>query len=140
MSESVAFIASLIVFTGVYFGITSVVGFIAWRPLARYFTFVDPIDGEKLPFSHMAVNGVNYKSSVILKACPMGLRMSVPFIIRLSHPPLLIPWHAFVAVEKRTFFVARYTLVIGEPKIGTITVSRAVYEAVAPYLSVRACE
>lgn len=138
MDGQVTFLFSLAVFFVVYFGITALIGFIAWRPLAQCFVFTDPIEGDKIPFSQIAVNGVNYKSSVLLRACPMGLYMKAIFLMRFNHPPMLIPWNAIVAIEKKTFVVARYTLVIGAPKIGSITVSDRVYKAIEHYLSVRA--
>lgn len=138
MNDQGAFLFSLAVFLVVYFGIIALIGFFAWRPLARCFVFTDPIDGEKLPFSQIAINGVNYKSSVLLRASPMGMYLKAIFLIRFNHPSMLIPWNAIVAVEKKTFIVSRYTLIVGEPKIGTITISDGVYKAIQHYLSVRA--
>ena len=48
----------------------------------------------------------NYGNCVTVKANPLGLGFSVPFLFRIGHPPLLIAWSDITThrVRRRRFF------------------------------------
>lgn len=79
-----------------------------WSLLARvYLAQADTLDGDSWRFQSIQMRwGTNYGNCVTVRADPLGLGLSVLFLLRLGHPPLLIPWPdiTMVTVKKFRFF------------------------------------
>jgi hypothetical protein len=79
-----------------------------WSLLARvYLAQADTLDGDSWRFQSIQMRwGTNYGNCVTVRADPLGLGLSVLFLLRLGHPPLLIPWSdiTMVTVKKFRFF------------------------------------
>jgi hypothetical protein len=81
-----------------------------WSLLAKvYLTQADTLDGDSWKFQSIQMRwGTNYGNCVTVSANPLGLGLSVLFLFRLGHPPLLIPWSdiTMVMVKKSRFFLS----------------------------------
>jgi hypothetical protein len=79
-----------------------------WSLLAKvYLAQADTLDGDSWKFQSIQMRwATNYGNCVTVRANPLGLGLSVLFLFRLGHPPLLIPWPdiTMVTVKKIRFF------------------------------------
>jgi hypothetical protein len=73
-----------------------------WSLLARvYPAQSDTLDGETWRFQSIQMRwSTNYGNCVTVRTNPLGLGFSVLFLLRLGHPPLLIPW-SDITVHRR---------------------------------------
>ena len=66
-----------------------------WALLGKVYLAQDSItsDGETWKFQSLQMRwGINYGNCVTVRANPLGLGLSVLWLLRIGHPPLLIPW------------------------------------------------
>jgi hypothetical protein len=80
-----------------------------WALLARLYFAQDSItlDGESWRFQSIQMRwATNYGNCVTVKANPLGLGLSVLWLLRIGHPPLLIPWSdiSIHGVRRSRFF------------------------------------
>ena len=60
---------------------------------------------------------VNYGHCLTAYLGPSGLRLSVWPILRIKHPPLLIPWEEISSIKtKKGIFTVRYNVLIGKTR------------------------
>jgi hypothetical protein len=93
-----------------------------WAKLAELY----PDDGQHSGDTHrrcdVSFGFMRYR--VVLRVCPEGLGMSVPwpFSTRLlGHPPLLIPWSQFNKATVRGFVFPVVDTSIGRPVVAHVT-------------------
>lgn len=71
-----------------------------WRTLARHYVSEAPFSGKDFPLSSTLFgNRVGYRLSLRIEAGPQGLHLAARPLLRMSHPPLLIPWPDITACE-----------------------------------------
>jgi hypothetical protein len=80
-----------------------------WSLLAKVYLAQESkaLDGESWRFQSIQMRwATNYGNCVTVRADPLGLSLSVPFLFRIGHPPLLIPWSdiAIHRVRRSRFF------------------------------------
>ena len=64
-----------------------------WFRLARFYRFSGEFLGERWRFQSAQMRWkVGYNNCLTVGASPEGLYLSVMFILRFGHPPLLVPW------------------------------------------------
>ena len=66
-----------------------------WSLLAKVYPAQDStaLDGESWKFQTLQMRwGTHYGNCVTVRVNPLGLGLSVLWILRMGHPPLLIPW------------------------------------------------
>lgn len=66
-----------------------------WALLAKVYLEQNSItlDGEICKFQSIQMRwATNYGNCVAIRANPMGLGLSLLWLLRIGHPPLLIPW------------------------------------------------
>jgi hypothetical protein len=102
--------------------------------LARRYPVTRPPAGVTLAKQTVKVGSVRYRSCVAVAVGEGGLYLGV-------HPPLLeqgdmlIPWEEIRGAQKTRLYSRRAVrLSIGEPEFGSVTLYKALYEWVAPYL------
>ncbi len=67
------------------------------------------------------VGSIYYRSCLMLCDCDKGLAISVPWIFRIGHPPLFIPWEAFHNVRQESEGFTSYTGAdIGSPALAHV--------------------
>jgi len=81
-----------------------------WSLLAKvYHAQANTLDGESWRFQSIQMRWeTNYGNCVTLRADPLGLGLSVIWLLRIAHPPLLIPWSDITIhrVRRTRFFPA----------------------------------
>jgi hypothetical protein len=82
-----------------------------WALVAKAYPAQDStsLDGETWRFQSIQMRwATNYGNCVTVRANPLGLGLSILFLFRLGHPPLLIPWSdiTMLPVKKSRFFPA----------------------------------
>jgi hypothetical protein len=82
-----------------------------WRALSGYYTAETPFPGERIRFcSAQFARYVNYGNCLTLGAGPQGLYVAILPVLRVAHPPLLIPWEDITAREAQTWLFAAIEL------------------------------
>ena len=61
---------------------------------------------------------VGYKGALKVGTAPQGLYLAVWPILRLGHPPLLIPW-AEISGSGETWLMRRFS--VGNPQVATLS-------------------
>jgi hypothetical protein len=102
--------------------------------LARRYPVTQPPAGATLAKQTVRVGSVRYRRCVDVSIGEGGLYLGV-------HPPLLeqgdmlIPWEEIRGAQKTRLYSRRAVwLSIGEPEFGSVTLYKALYERIAPYL------
>ena len=84
--------------------ISKVLSLMAWGRLAAEYAAPDqsrPTDGFRLARAKLGM--VSYQGVINADATPTGLVLSVLFLFRVGHPPLLVPWAAFEPIKIHKF-------------------------------------
>lgn len=64
-----------------------------WANLAAVYGHSGEFQGDRLHFQSARMRwGTTYRSSLTIGGNPRGLYLAVPFMLRIGHRPLLIPW------------------------------------------------
>jgi hypothetical protein len=76
-----------------------------WSRLAARYSQSMRIPGKRLRGQSGALRyGMGYNNALTFTLSRRGLGLSVMFLFRAGHPPLLIPWRDIVVVSERTQF------------------------------------
>ena len=107
-----------------------------WTAMAARFPAEAEPDGRRFTWQNVQVGAVRYRNCTTAVVAAQGLYLAVPLP---GHAPLLIPWTEFRAAhETRVYWRRAMALTVGEPRIATVTVSLALWEAMRPNLSLSA--
>jgi hypothetical protein len=101
-----------------------------WRRLSRDYAASFPPHGQAFLSQTGKVGPSSYRNSLHVHVAPEGLFLSVPFVFRLGHKPLLIPWHEIHSQEPATF--RRLDMIrfeVGYPSKARIQLPHAILEA-----------
>jgi hypothetical protein len=102
--------------------------------LAQRYPVTQPPAGATLAKQTVKVGAVRYRRCVDVSVGAGGLYLGVhpPF---LEQGDVLIPWEEIKGARKTRLYSRRAVrLSIGEPEFGSVTLYKALYEQVAPYL------
>jgi hypothetical protein len=115
-------------------GLISIAG---WRYLARNYREMRPPLGDRLPGARtVRVNLANYNGVVTGRAGRDGLYLSVMFLFRPFHPPVLIPWGDMeYQGPANIFFISYHKLKVGKEGKVTLWVSKRWFDHMAGYFS-----
>lgn len=99
-----------VLFVSTWIGACFLVAFIGgWRLLAHRYAATEPFSGTRLWWRHGRFNhSIGYNGCLNLGAGPQGLHLSVMFLFRIAHPPLLIPWGDITLTQSR-FWIVKFT-------------------------------
>ena len=81
-----------------------------WSRLATRFHLQGSFDGKRHHFQSANMNGVNFKSALVIGARPNGLYLAPVMFFRLFHPPLVIPWSEIHAEPVKKWWYTGYRL------------------------------
>lgn len=73
-----------------------------WRKLAKRFGTSEKPDGPSFWLQYALLNGTRYRNCLSARVTPRGLYLSIFPLFGVGHPPLLIPWENFGALQPRT--------------------------------------
>ncbi len=83
--------------------ITSVLS--GWRALARYYRFRGQFPGATWRWQSGALRyWTRYGNVLVVGAGPEGLYLGATFVMRVFHPPLLIPWNEIKVHMQKPIF------------------------------------
>jgi hypothetical protein len=76
-----------------------------WKKLAHYYEATEPFDGQRFYVRSGQFAGyVNYNGCLNFGTNLTGLYISVFVLLRIGHPPLLVPWADITARDSRRWF------------------------------------
>jgi hypothetical protein len=82
------------------------------------------------------MGAVRYRNCTTVALEPDGLYIDVPAALLMARKPILIPWSEITGVSKSILYLQpAVTLAAGEPRAGSLTVYRGLYELMRPYLA-----
>lgn len=121
MIVALVIVLFLITFPLMWAGVCFLISRFGWSKLAAHFRTEMAPEGQQFSMVTGRVAHANYNSVLTVGITPQGLYLSVMFLFRVGHPPLLIPWQAIKDVlPKSGLWRNMHLLVIGEPRITTI--------------------
>jgi hypothetical protein len=101
-----------------------------WQRLAARYPATQPAHGTRLRAQSAGIGGVSYRNCLTIHVAADGLFLSMPFILRVGHAPLFIPWHAVSKQETVKFLWSEMVrLEIGSPPIARVQLDPRVLEA-----------
>ena len=99
--------------------------------MAVKYRYDPPFEGTRVGLISCSVNGMNYKNSIVMKYDMQGLYLKPIFILRLFHAPVLIPWADIKEVREKTILFSTFKqLVIGQPFVATLLLTRSTYKKI----------
>ncbi|OZC01967.1 hypothetical protein [Rubricoccus marinus] len=110
--------------------VIGLIGKTGWRPLAEAYPAERwPARGYKVSWQSGRVGAVNYSNALNAVATPEGLFLRPSFLFRVGHPPVCIPWAAFVDTAPAMIFGTRFILETGPSLVLYGKLARAVTAA-----------
>ena len=106
-----------------------------WKRLYHKFPApAEALTGPKFSFLWGKIGLFVWRNALFARATPQGLRLSVFFLFRPGHPPLLIPWTQINNVSPRKDFIWRSfaDFEIGAPSIAKVRLPTRVLTASPP--------
>ena len=100
-----------------------------WNRLAQRFKTEARPEGRSFSRQSMRLGIANYSGGLNVVVSPEGLYLSLSFIFRVGHPPLLIPWTEIYDPREETFLFWRHTkITVGKPALATLKLSSAIMD------------
>lgn len=102
--------------------ISKLLSLMAWGRLAAEYGRPGPAEltnGIRLARAKLGM--VSYQGVIKADATPAGLALSVLFLFRVGHPPLLVPWAAFEPIKAHKFLWTTYyttAMRVGNGRVG----------------------
>lgn len=111
-----------IAFIGLWCAVSLILSHVGgWHRLAHRFTVNSPPSGKSHSMQSGRIGGVNYNHCLTIHISEHGLRLSILFLFRLGHPPLLIPWDQIKSVQIVKFlWMQALEIKIEEPPLATL--------------------
>jgi hypothetical protein len=82
-----------------------------WSQLARHYREASPHEGSKFRFQSASMRWMmGYNNCLTFGPGRDGLHISVPFPLKIAHPPLAIPWSEISSSAHRGRFFGGYRL------------------------------
>lgn len=117
---------------GLFFGIVRILGHNSgWNAMAGIYAYNGPEPADIRPRQTLMVGRVQYRNTVKFALLPEGMYLQT----RFNQQALLIPWRAFSGCQPTTLYWQKaYTLSIGNPVPGSITLLSPLFNATRGYL------
>jgi hypothetical protein len=100
-----------------------------WREIARQFPARRQTASRSFSLQNGCVGEFSYKACLSVHTSVEGISVGILFPFRLGHPPFFIPWSAIHnVVTLESFWSRSVRFDIGNPKIGSMSLPRKVFE------------
>ncbi|HSW14951.1 MAG TPA: hypothetical protein VLI06_19045 [Solimonas sp.] len=100
-----------------------------WHRLAGVYETQRPPQGRRHGWQQGWFGGVSYRGCLHIYVAPEGLYLTVMGLLRVGHPPLMIPWGAIHGIEPRRYLWRRMTrFQIGQPVLATVELPDGILE------------
>ncbi len=121
----------LVAFPALWCGVAWLLSRLGWARLAASYETDAPRTGRTFRFVSGTVGLTSYNNALTVSIEPDGLRLAVPFLFRVGHPPLLLPWDEIRSIEPHTvLWHTAYKLTLTAPTAATVRLPQRVIEAV----------
>jgi len=101
-----------------------------WRRLAEHYATDTEPRGTAFRWISGRVGSVNYNNCLTAQVTRDGMHLSTPWLFRVGHKPLFIPWHAIHDEQPiRFLWLDAVRFEVGKPTIARIQLPRKVIEA-----------
>ncbi|TWT82514.1 hypothetical protein CA13_39770 [Planctomycetes bacterium CA13] len=92
-----------------------------WWVLAKQFPARSRVDGPVARMRTGSIGPIHYHSMLTFVAAEHGIRISIFLPFRIGHPPLFIPWEAFLNIrDDSKLFSQKVKMSIGQPAIARV--------------------
>lgn len=120
-------------FLALWFGISFLLSvFSGWRQLSQYYRSSGLFKGRRFYFQSAAMRlRASYNSAFIVGVSSEGLYLSILFLFRVGHPPLLVPWEDISWTEKPGRFWGGFKLQFARCPSIPFLISRRLMEKIA---------
>ena len=100
-----------------------------WSRLARHYGTDEKPSGLKSTMQSAKINLVSYNNCLTVHVSEAGIYLSIMFLFRLGHQPVMIPWRDIHNVRKdKVWWFEATSLDVGEPKIASLKLGKDVYQ------------
>jgi hypothetical protein len=114
LSQGFATGAVLLTVAGWFGGIYLIALLSGWLRLAQRYRCEQGFGGDWWRFQSCAMRwGTAYRGILTLGANAEGLYLEVPYVFRVGHPPLFVPWSEITVSERRRWMVAGTQFMLG---------------------------
>jgi hypothetical protein len=122
------FVLCLFGFMGVWCLVCLVLSILGgWHRMAANFSTRKLPSGKKYRFQSARIGKASYKNCLTISPVTEGLYLSVMFLFRIGHPPLLIPWEMVRnPIAHRFFRWESVKVEIGSPTLATLELPKHV--------------
>jgi hypothetical protein len=102
-----------------------------WHELAERFALQDEFPSEHFRFrSARMKRGINYNNCLTIGASPVGFSIAMPWLFRMAHPPLFIPWSEISVVHTKIFWLPMVQFNLGREMRVPFTVREKLAEQI----------
>lgn len=102
-----------------------------WNRLGTRFATHQTPHGASFRWQNGSVGFVSYRNVMRVDAAPDGIFLSMPWLFRVGHPPLFIPWsEVHDATEQRLLWLRLVRFGVGSPRLARLRLPAKVFEAV----------
>lgn len=117
-------------------GILGLISLGGWRRLARQYREMRGPSGDRLPGARsIRLNIANYNGVISAYSSREGLYLSVMFLFRPFHPPVLIPWTDMQLLGSvNILFFSYQRLRVGREGTVSLWIPQKWYAHILPYL------
>lgn len=127
-------LAFFVAFPLFWMAVVGLIGKMAWGPLARAYPAADwPARGYKVSWQSARIGLSSYSSAINAVATPEGLFLRPTLFFRVGHPPVFIPWAAFVDTAPGMMWGTRFVLTDAPDLLLYGKLARAVTAALETY-------
>lgn len=100
-----------------------------WQRLSKVYASTTQPHGKAFHGISGGVGIVSYRNCLTIHVAPEGIFLSLPFIFRIGHQTLLVPWHAIHSQEAARFrWTDAVKFQVGFPSQGQILLPQRVLE------------
>jgi hypothetical protein len=98
-------------FIGLWILIGLAISFVGgWRELGKYYRSTNRIEGKKWTWQSGSFRySTSYNHCLNIAANEEGIQIAVPFMFRIGHPPLFIPWTETRAKQEKSLIFWKIT-------------------------------
>lgn len=124
-------------FGGLWAGVMLLMSAIGgWRRLARRYRAARLPEGRRIIRGATGMVGLSsYKRIMTVMVADDGLFLAVPWVFRIGHPTLFIPWHDIRQARRgRTFFWTYVGFEIGDPGIARMRLPAQVFDGTPVFI------
>ncbi|HJO38155.1 MAG: hypothetical protein QGF21_00965 [Vicinamibacterales bacterium] len=106
--------------------------FSRWDTLAGLYPAPGPLDGRRFRFQYVEFRRwLSYNGCVTITVNPIGLGLSLTFILELSHAPIFVPWEDLRATLGKRFGFTVVQLAFARGPDVKLTLSRRAFDRIA---------